>query len=140
MCSTIFQYSPFLLRKIDTGEMKMNEPLALIIDDDQDLALVFREAVQMAGYRVETYYSGAVALARLAEIVPYLIVLDMHLPGVTGPEIFEYIQKTERLKAVKVIVASADDRLANSYSDQAILVLLKPISFVQLRDLAHSLL
>lgn len=118
----------------------MNEPLALIIDDDQDLALVFREAVQMAGYRVETYYSGAVALARLAEIVPYLIVLDMHLPGVTGPEIFEYIQKTERLKAVKVIVASADDRLANSYSDQAILVLLKPISFVQLRDLAHSLL
>lgn len=118
----------------------MNKPLAFVIDDDRDLALVFREAIQMAGYQVETYYNGATALARLAEITPYLVILDLHLPGVTGPEIFEHIQKTERLKIVKVIIASADDRLANTYSDQALLVLLKPISFVQLRDLAHSLL
>lgn len=118
----------------------MNQPLALVIEDDQDIALVFREAVQLAGYHVETYYSGAVALARLTEVTPYLVILDMHLPGVTGPEIFEYIQRTEHLKTVKVIIASADDRLAESYSDQAILVLLKPISFIQLRDLAHSLL
>lgn len=118
----------------------MNQPLALVIEDDRDIALVFREAIQMAGYQVETYYSGAVALARLAEVAPYLVVLDMHLPGIPGPEIFEYIQRTERLKTVKVIIVSADDRLAESYNDQAILVLLKPISFIQLRDLAHSLL
>ncbi len=118
----------------------MDQPLALVIEDDEDLALVFTEAITAAGYQVETFYTGDQALKRLGQIVPYLVVLDLHLPGVTGLEILKYIRSDERMKATRVVIASADDHLAEMYRSQVTLVLLKPISMSQLRDLAQRFL
>ena len=111
----------------------------MIIEDDEDLATIFTEATQAAGYDVETIRAGDLALNRLHEIAPQLIVLDLHLPGVTGPQILKHIRGDERLKKAQVIIASADDRLAEYHRDKATMVMLKPISFVQLRDLAERL-
>jgi CheY-like chemotaxis protein len=118
----------------------MEQPLALVIEDDRDLAFVFGEAVTAAGYRVETILDGSAAVARLSEVVPYLVVLDLHLPGVTGPEIFKHIRSDQRLSDTRIIIASADERLADNFRNQSALVLLKPISFVQLSGLAQRLL
>lgn len=117
-----------------------DKPLALVIEDDEDLAVVFAEAVRAAGYQPEHYQDGEQALARMAQVAPYLVVLDLHLPGMTGLQILGYIRSDERLKAVRVIVASADDRLAEKCRDKTTMVLLKPISLVQLRDLSKRLL
>ncbi len=115
------------------------KPLALIVEDDEDLATIFTEATQAAGYDVETVRAGDLAISRLNEIVPDLIVLDLHLPVVTGPQILKHIRTDERLRKSLVIIASADDRLAEYHRDKATMVMLKPISFVQLRDLAQRL-
>jgi CheY-like chemotaxis protein len=118
----------------------MEKPLAFIIEDDKDLAFVFSEAITAAGYQVETFLDGNAAVARLSETIPYLVVLDLHLPGVTGPEIFKRIRSDQRLSETRIIIASADERLADQFRNQAALVLLKPISFVQLSSLAQRLL
>ena len=117
----------------------MEKPLALVIEDDPDLAMVFTEAVKGAGYCVETFHTGTQGLARLKEIIPRLVVLDLHLPGVSGLEINQYLRHDLRLEGVHVIIASADDRLAET-ADSATLVLLKPVSLVQLRDLSKRLI
>ncbi len=117
-----------------------NKPLAVVIEDDEDLAVVFAEAVRAAGYQAEYYHDGEQAVARLAQVTPYLVVLDLHLPGMTGLQILGQMRADERLKAARVIVASADDRLAESCRDKMTMVLLKPISLVQLRDLSQRLL
>lgn len=120
--------------------MVTDEPLsAFIIEDDEDLANIFTEAVTAAGFQVETFQEGNSALARLKEIVPYVVILDLHLPGVTGPEILRFIRSDERLKRTRVVIASADERLAEYTQDEYSLVLLKPISFMQLRDIADRL-
>ena len=65
------------------------KPLALIIEDSEDVALVFHTAMERADYAAETIYNGSVALERLAEVVPDLVVLDLHLPGVSGEQILK---------------------------------------------------
>jgi CheY-like chemotaxis protein len=117
----------------------MDKPLALIIEDDEDLATIFTEATQAAGYDVQSVNEGNQALARLGESTPHLVVLDLHLPGVAGPQILRHMRADPRLRDAHVIIASADDRLAEYTRDKGTIVLLKPISFVQLRDLADRL-
>jgi len=117
----------------------MSNPFALIIEDDYDASLIFAEALQAAGFETEIIRSGDTALARLAATTPDAVVLDLHMPHVSGVDIMEQIRADERLAETQVIVATADPRLADTLQDDADLVLIKPISFSQLRDLAARL-
>ena len=117
----------------------MSNRLALIIEDAADLAVIFAEAVRAAGFRPEIIRTGDAALERLAVIVPDIVVLDLHLPHVAGTTILQRIRSDARLVQTKVIIATADPRMAEPFDGAADLVLLKPISFSQLRDLAARL-
>jgi two-component system response regulator AdeR len=117
----------------------MSELLGLIIEDDDDLSVIFSEALQAAGFKTEIIQSGDQALARLAVTTPDVVVLDLHLPRVAGMDILHQIRADARLAKTRVIVATAHPRMAESLRDEADLVLLKPISFSQLRDLAAIL-
>jgi DNA-binding response OmpR family regulator len=114
-------------------------PLALIIEDDGDLADIFANALQAAQYTTEIIADGAVAQARLQEVVPHLVVLDLHLPHVSGESLLRQIRSTPALACVKVLIASADPITADMLSPESDLVLVKPVSFSQLRDLAQRL-
>jgi CheY-like chemotaxis protein len=116
--------------------MSAVEKLALVIEDDPAQQNIFSQAVKMAGFTVEAIGNGGDALERLKEVVPQLVILDLHLPTVSGDEILAAIRADERLASVPVILATADPILAETLSDTSDLVLLKPISFNQLRDLA----
>jgi len=117
----------------------MNEHSAMIIEDNEDLAIIFAEALQAAGFDTGIIQDGSTALTRLKSCVPHIIILDLHLPHVSGEEILKQIRTDERLAQTRVIIATADPRMADMLKDQADLVLLKPISFGQLRDLAGRL-
>jgi DNA-binding response OmpR family regulator len=109
--------------------------IALVIEDDQDLSSIFTDALVAAGYQVETIRDGAIAQERLKEANPEIVILDMHLPNVEGGKLLDQIRADERLKKVRVILATADALLGEYYEKKADLVLVKPISFSQLRDL-----
>ncbi|MCB0176864.1 MAG: response regulator [Anaerolineae bacterium] len=113
-----------------------NAPLALIIEDDKKQATIFSQALRMADYETEVIRDGQTALERLAETIPAMVVLDLHLPHYSGKDILRTIRSDARLEKTRVILATADALLAKSISEDADLVLLKPISFNQLRDLA----
>jgi CheY-like chemotaxis protein len=118
----------------------MNQPLALIVDDHGDSAIIFSEAMRIAGFAVEVAQTGDEALARLADTAPDVVVLDLCLPRVAGTEILQHIRDDGRLADAYVIVISADPVLAGTSLDQADQVLVKPIGFKWLRDLAIELL
>lgn len=117
----------------------MSKPLAFIIEDDPEQQKIFSSAVEMAGFAVEVIGNGQEALDKLDAETPALIVLDLHLPNVSGDEILHRIRAQERLATVPVILATADPLLADTLYDKSDLTLLKPISFIQLRDLATRL-
>jgi DNA-binding response OmpR family regulator len=111
------------------------ENLAFVIEDDQDLSSIFTEALKAAGFQVETIRDGAIAQQRLKEAIPEIIILDMHLPHVDGAELLTQIRADERIKKSRIILATADALLGEYYNKTADLVLIKPISYSQLRDL-----
>jgi len=118
----------------------MSKPLALIIEDDSDLSEIFSVTLRSGGFETEIIRDGQLALDRLAGTPPALILLDLHLPRVTGATILQNIRANERFAKTAVIVASADARLAEEMHVQADLVLLKPVSIDQLRELAQRML
>jgi CheY-like chemotaxis protein len=118
----------------------MSNPLVFIIEDDAKLGNVFSMALQLAGLTTEVISDGARALTRLGESIPNLIVLDVHLPFVSGDEILHIIRADKRLAQIPVILATADSRHADYLREKAEIVLLKPISPKQLGELATRLL
>ena len=70
--------------------------LALIIEDDEDLASIFAEALRGVGFEVEIIADGQAAQERLRNgITPFLILLDMHLPHISGADLLTNIIKKE---------------------------------------------
>jgi len=115
--------------------------LALIIEDDEDLASIFAEALRGVGFEVEHIADGKTAQERLTKgAAPFLILLDMHIPHISGGDLLtNIIKKDERLAKTMVIITTADARMGETYGDMADFVMIKPISFVQLRDLTSRL-
>ena len=117
----------------------MSDPLAIVIEDHEHTATIFAAAIKTAGYTPEIITDGRMAIDYLDKADPSLIVLDLHLPRVSGDQILKFIRSDERLKETRVILATADPLLAESISSDVNLVLIKPISFDQLCELAKRL-
>ena len=117
----------------------MTNSLALIIEDDEFLAEIFSLTLQEAEFEIEIIRDGRAALTRLEALTPALVVLDLHLPYVSGMDILHQIRADQRLAETRVMLATADAIMAESLREDADLVLLKPISTNQLRELAKRL-
>lgn len=113
---------------------------ALIIEDDEDLVNIFAEALRGIGLEVELAKDGNIARERLsAGEPPFLILLDMHLPHISGKDLLQQIRNDTRFSKTWVIITTADARLAEDYRDQVDFALIKPILFGQLKGLVSRL-
>ena len=123
----------------DDDNTRPIKPISLIIEDDEDLSAIFDEALSAAGYQTEIIRNGRAALTRLQTVSPDVVILDMHLPQVTGAEILRFIRSEKRMSFTNVVVTTADAIMGEQVRDTADFVLIKPISFGQLRDLTARL-
>src|SRR5436309_2059503 len=71
----------------------------LLVEDSPTQALCIQMVLEGAGWTVEVCTDGAEAVATVAGMMPDLVLLDMHLPGMSGREI------TWRLKADPVLAS-----------------------------------
>lgn len=116
-----------------------SSPFALVIEDHADSVTIFAEALKQAGFETEVIRSGHTALTRLSSTTPNTVVLDLVLPDVAGLDILDHIRDDTKLANTNVIVTTAHPSMVNDLQEKADLVLIKPISFGQLRDLATRL-
>jgi CheY-like chemotaxis protein len=79
----------------------------LVVEDEPDILLTIRLALQGEGYRVMGVGSGEEALAVFAESPPDVTVLDVALPGMDGLEVVRRVRADANLKAARIIVTSA---------------------------------
>jgi CheY-like chemotaxis protein len=117
----------------------MSDELALVIEDHEDISALFCLVLQEAGFRTEIIGSGDEAVTRLADVVPDVVILDLHLPGVQGDAILHQIRTDGRMAETRVIVITAYTALARTLQDEADLVLIKPVSLNLLRRLIGRL-
>ena len=116
----------------------MTNPLALIFEDDPKQKIVFERALQLAGFATEVVLDGLQAKSRISGTPPALLLLDIHLPYISGLEIMELIRADSRWAETPVIVATADIFHARELEGH-VQVLVKPVGVDQLREIASRL-
>ena len=113
----------------------------LIVDDEPNVRLVFRTALESAGDETSTAGDGETALEVLERAPADLIVLDLHMPGLSGMEVLQRIRDAGN--EVPVIFVTARGRVPNVAEAMrlgAIDYLAKPPSPDALRELAAEVL
>lgn len=76
-----------------------------LADDEPELLALLREALEDAGYDVRTCADGASLLRLVEERVPDAVLLDIHMPGMSGWEVRRRL--LERAPSLPVIAVTA---------------------------------
>jgi DNA-binding response OmpR family regulator len=118
----------------------MNSFYALVIASPVKYSGRLQRALTQAGYQVQCVSTGSRAQIQLAFTNPDLIVLDLDLPDIPGEVILRQIKAQPRLDHAHLILLSEDAQTARDTKDLADLILMKPVSFEKLGDLAARLL
>jgi len=79
----------------------------LVVDDDELNREIYRRNLESAGHRVTVAPSGEAALQRLAEAIPDLIILDVHMPGMDGFEVCRRIRSQPPWVDVPILFVTA---------------------------------
>jgi FixJ family two-component response regulator len=67
----------------------MESAIVLVVDDDDAVRLSLARVIRSAGWRVATFPTAQDFLAELPPTGPGCVVLDICLPGLTGPELHD---------------------------------------------------
>jgi CheY-like chemotaxis protein len=75
----------------------------LLVDDSKFLRLATERALTRAGYNVVTASDGEEALALAREQNPEIILLDMLLPKMSGPDVLKALKKDPATAGIAVV-------------------------------------
>ncbi len=78
----------------------------LLVEDSKFMRLATARALVRAGYEVSTAIDGEQALQMAREGLPELILLDMLLPKMTGPDVLHALKKDPATAEIPVIVCT----------------------------------
>src|SRR5262249_52163297 len=87
-------------------QSKKQKPI-LLVDDDANLRMIFREALQFERYKVIEASDGSHALELLKRERPDVILLDIMLPGIDGIKIAEIIKSNVSTSQIPIIFLTA---------------------------------
>jgi two-component system competent response regulator ComA len=84
-------------------------PKVLIIDDDPVYADMTRQRMERAGYRVDVHIGPFGATAAVSDNAYDLVILDVFMPGLAGPDLLGIIRKSGAGSATRVLLCSSMD-------------------------------
>lgn len=89
----------------------------LHVDDDEDILEIAKMALEISGdIEVVQCTSGHDALRKANEFIPDVFLLDVMMPGMTGPQTLEKLRERPSLKNVPVIFMTA--RMRTSHQEE----------------------
>jgi CheY-like chemotaxis protein len=83
---------------------------ALVIDDSPLICEVVRMALASAGWSVQTAASGTAGIQAARTARPDVILLDVVMPELDGPQTLEQLRADAATSSIPVIFATAQDR------------------------------
>jgi DNA-binding response OmpR family regulator len=88
--------------------MKSFKPASILVTDDQsNIRMMVRTALESEGYEVREAANGRQALDALAQSTPDLMVLDLNMPELDGMAVLEQMKTLALLKKPRVIILTA---------------------------------
>ena len=121
----------------------MAKPLALIIEDQPNLAMLYEDALRLIGYDIFAIDDGLKALNHLeTNEPPDLVILDVNLPNLSGKDIHRHIRGSQKYASTPVIILTANSLMIEQIRPITVkndYLYVKPIGMRELQELAKSL-
>jgi len=129
--------------------MATTNPLIAVVDDDQSVVKSLARVLRLAGYAVETFGSAGEFLATLPAAQPQCLVLDVHMPEMSGLELQDRLATQE--SCVPIVFMTAHDTpqtrerihragsfglLLKPFASKALLCAVRKVLSCQSQDLA----
>jgi CheY-like chemotaxis protein len=105
---------------------------ALVVDDNRETADGLVKMLTLLGFQARPVYSPRLAIETMAQGLPDLLVLDVHMQGVDGGEVIRFIRRDPLLSPVPILAVSSDTQdaiVAGILSAGADAFLPKPVEF-----------
>jgi CheY-like chemotaxis protein len=120
-------------------------PVILCAEDDRNLSLILAKALSAEGYEVAVAHDGEVALQRIVELHPQLLILDLMLPRRDGFALLEAVRGAGGGIAETPAILMSGATRTREYSERARALragafLTKPVPLDTLRDTVAKLL
>jgi two-component system sensor histidine kinase/response regulator len=109
----------------------------LVVEDDESIRHVLREAFEDAGYETETASNGQEALDRLQDGSPHpdVVILDLIMPVLDGYRVYQAMQGDPALSRIPVIVSTSSP----SHAPKGVLMMPKPVEMDRLLETVADL-
>ena len=114
----------------------------LVVDDEPDVLLLCRLNLQQRGHELLEAADGSTALEIARDLHPDVIVLDLMLPGISGYDVLEALQRDSETTNIPVLVLTAKSLRADrerSHGLGASAFLTKPFLPNELCEMVDSL-
>ena len=106
----------------------------LVVEDDLGTAEAIAAILGDEGYTVDLVANGREALARIAQTRPDVILLDMMMPVMDGPETSRALQADRRTRGIPVIVMTVSNQLIPRLEIPRAGVIVKPFVLEELLE------
>lgn len=80
-----------------------------MVEDHAEIAELYQLKLQLDGYRVAVAPNGVEGLQMAKSLLPDVILLDMHLPLLTGIDLLRALREDAQTRELPVVVFSDDD-------------------------------
>lgn len=87
--------------------MEDKKSVILLVEDDDELAQVYKARFEAEGLETVWAANGEEALAKAVSVAPALILLDIMMPRVSGFDVLDILRNTPQTKNTKVIMMTA---------------------------------
>jgi AmiR/NasT family two-component response regulator len=99
----------------------------LVVEDDRDLSGLLVDALRRAGYEVTAAESANDAIAAIATASPDLAVLDIKMPGTSGPTLSELLRDRFGIPFVSLSALDSEETVQRATVMGALAYLVKPL-------------
>ncbi len=112
----------------------------LIIEDDEEMRGLLKDALHDEGVQAESAENGSEAFRKLAREPFDLVITDVQMPGLTGLEILPGIKKLQPESLIIVMTAFGSEEVQRKSLDGgAAAYLEKPLHIDRLKQLIHEM-
>lgn len=127
---------------IEELDNRMPKPtLVVVVEDDRFFLDSMRRLMRSRGYRVEAFPSAADFLASPCLSETACLIADVHMPAMTGPDLYRHLIASGYEIPTILVTAYADDQIrARALKDGVVCYLPKPIDEKRLLACLHAAL
>lgn len=108
---------------------------AWYVDDDPEMLQAISLMMNLLDFEVKPFRNARTAAEELKEFRPHLLILDIHMPEISGMDLLEFVRRQPELDSLPVLMLTyehSDKKIACAMKKGANGFMIKPVTLDEL--------